>query len=43
MKKKYIKPKIEEIKLQQERSLLQGSYDDGEMGSIILSDINKQV
>lgn len=42
-KKKYIKPEMKEIKLHQERSLLQGSYDDGEMGSIISSDINKQV
>jgi hypothetical protein len=42
-KKKYIKPEMEEVELQQEGALLSESYEEGEMGSIIPTDINQQV
>lgn len=42
-KKKYIKPEMEEITLQQEIHLLNGSDFEDEFGSVISTDINKQV
>lgn len=42
-KKRYIKPEMEEIKLQHETYLLNGSDFEDEFGSVISTDINKQV